>query len=271
MHDFATAGALMIERLFVAHDIRFSYDPNEVALLGANIHIREGARLALVGANGAGKSTLLLAMAGLIPATLSKLYINDCPVIARTAKDFKKHIKTALLMQDPDHQLIAPSLIQDVMLGPLAAGKDPAECEQQAILLLQGLGLGGLELRAPHTLSLGQKKKAALAGLLICEPKILLLDEPTAGLDGKGTRELLKLLCSCLNPETAVVIATHDLGFMKLWADEVLVVDQGKTADQLKLKNFLLNQRLLETCGFEPEYTKELTWKQLSLNPFPLL
>ena len=261
----------MIERLFVAHDIRFSYDPHEVALLGASIHIKEGARLALVGANGAGKSTLLLAMAGLIPATLGKLYINDCPVITRTAKDLKKHLKTALLMQDPDHQLIAPSLIQDVMLGPLAAGKDPVEYEQKAILLLQGLGLSGLELRAPHTLSLGQKKKAALAGLLICEPKLLLLDEPTAGLDGRGTRELLKLLRSCLSPETAVVIATHDLGFVKLWADEVLVVDEGKTADQLKIKSFLQNQSLLETCGFEPEYAKEFTWKQLSPNPFPLL
>lgn len=261
----------MIERLFVAHDIQYSYGPNEIALMGASIHIKEAARLALVGANGAGKSTLLLAMAGLIPATLGKLYINDGPVIARTAKDLKQHIKTALLMQDPDHQLIAPSVIQDVMLGPLAAGKDPEECEQRAIMLLHGLGLGGLEFRAPHTLSLGQKKKAALAGLLICEPRLLLLDEPTAGLDGRGTRELLKLLRTCLNPETAVVIATHDLDFIKLWADEVLVVDQGKTADQLNLKSFLLNQRLLETCGFEPEYAKELTWKQLSPNPFPLL
>ncbi len=261
----------MIERLFVAHDIQFSYGPNETALLGASIQIKKGARLGLVGANGAGKSTLLLAIAGLIPATMGKLYVNDCPVIARKAKDLRKHIKTALLMQDPDHQLIAPSVIQDIMLGPLAAGKNPEEYEERAILLLQGLGLGGLELRAPHTLSLGQKKKVALAGLLICEPRLLLLDEPTAGLDGRGTRELLKLLRTCLNPETAVVIATHDLGFIKLWADEVLVVDQGKTADQLKLKSFLSNQRLLETCGFEPEYTKEPTWKQLSPNPFPLL
>lgn len=174
-------------------------------------------------------------------------------------------------MQDPDHQLIAPSLIQDVMLGPLAAGIDPEQCEHRAIAILQGLGLGGLEFRAPHTLSLGQKKKAALAGLLICEPKLLLLDEPTAGLDGRGRRELLKLLHTSLTPETAVVIATHDLDFVKLWADVVLVVDQGKTSDQLKLKSFLSNQRLLQTCGFEPEYVKEITWNQLSTNPFPLL
>ncbi|MDQ3235184.1 MAG: energy-coupling factor ABC transporter ATP-binding protein [Pseudobdellovibrionaceae bacterium] len=259
----------MTDQIFLAQDIEFCYASSEAALKGASIHIKAGARLAVAGVNGAGKSTLFLALAGLIPATIGRLYIDDCQVLTRTTRDLKKHIKTALLMQDPDHQLIAPSLMQDVMLGPLAQGKSPSNSEQQAGSILKRLGLDGLERRAPHTLSLGQKKKAALAGLLVCEPRLLLLDEPTAGLDGKGTRELLNLLQTCLHPKNAIVIATHDLTFIKSWADEVLVMDKGKTVEQLELKSFLQSRRLLEICGFETEYEEDCTWIQPLASPFP--
>lgn len=259
----------MTDSLFLAEDIRFCYSLNEAALMGASIHIRAGACLAMVGANGAGKSTLLMALAGLIKATIGRAYIDDCQVMIRTSKDLKKHIKTALLMQDPDHQIIAPSLMQDVMLGPLAEGKSPEAAQHEATSILKSLGLDGLEWRAPHTLSLGQKKKAALAALLVSEPTLLLLDEPTAGLDGKGTRELLNLLQNCLHLQNAAVIATHDLSFIKAWADEVLVLDKGKTVEQLRLKDFLHSRRLLEICGFETEYEEDCTWKPPLTSPFP--
>ncbi len=252
-----------------AQDIRFQYEDGQHGLQGASLMIREGARLAVVGANGAGKSTLLLALAGLIPATIDRLHWKECLLLARNARDLGKHYKAALLMQDPDHQLVAPSVLQDIMLGPLAGGACPIATERKARQYIRSFGLEGHESRSPHRLSLGQKKKVALAGLLICEPELLLLDEPTAGLDARGVQEFLHMMQTHLQEETMIVVTSHDQAFIKSWADEVSIMELGRTVDQLKLGKFLQNRQLMEICGFELPIEKERTWNQASLRPFP--
>lgn len=254
-----------------AQDFRYRYEDGQSGLQGANIQIRYGAKIAVLGANGAGKSTLLLALAGLIPATIERLLWKECLLLTRNARDLGKHFKAALLMQDPDHQLIAPSILQDIMLGPLAAGACPVSTERKARQYIQSFGLEGHEDRSPHRLSIGQKKKVALAGLLICEPQILLLDEPTVGLDARGIQEFNRMLRSHLSSETMIVIATHDQTFARAWADEVLIMEQGRTVEQLKLRNFLQNRHLMELCGFEPQIEEDRTWNQSIMRPFPSL
>jgi len=253
-----------------AENMTYRYDDGQAGLQGAKLDIRPSTRLAVLGPNGAGKSTLLLALAGLIPATFDRLIWNDCPVLTRNARDFGKHFKSALLMQDPDHQLIAPSILQDIMLGPLAAGACPIVTERKARQFIRTFGLEGQEARSPHHLSVGQKKKVALAGLLICEPQVLLLDEPTVGLDARGIHDFSRMLRTHLNPETIIVLATHDQTFVRNWANEVMIMDQGRTVDQLILENFLQNRHLMEICGFEQQFEEVGTWNQSISHPLPL-
>jgi len=188
----------------VIDGLSYTYPDGTAALDGVCLTVQPGERVGLVGPNGAGKSTLLLHAVGLLPArgrvTVAGLDPDRHPREARR--------QVGLLFQDPDDQLFMPTVAEDVAFGPLNLGLSREETLARVAESLAAVGLSGLGHKLPQHLSLGQRRRAALATVLAMGCRTLVLDEPTANLDPRGRRELLALLAGL---ESALLVATHDL------------------------------------------------------------
>ncbi len=206
-------------------DLCFQYSDRTEALRGVSFSIAEGECVGLIGPNGAGKSTLLLHLNGLLPESWSEarsVFVQGTPVMPENLPHIRRMV--GLLFQDPNDQLFCPTVLEDVAFGPQQFGLGDAEVRQLVSRSLAEVGLAGFENRAPHHLSAGEKRRVCLAGVLACQPSILVLDEPTASLDPRGRRELKELLRRI--PITRL-IATHDLEFVVELCSRVIVLDRG--------------------------------------------
>lgn len=197
-------------------------------LTGATLTIPKGGRLALLGANGSGKTTLLRTLAGAVRPSSGRVLVDGHPV-AHDRAGLKAHRQVAqLVAQNPDDQLFAADVFRDVSFGPLNLGLSEAEVRERVAHALSVLSIEDLADRPIHELSYGQRKRVAIAGALAMEPCVILLDEPTAGLDPQGVEEMVSALEGLLAAHTTVVIATHDVDFALWWADSVAVLVEGK-------------------------------------------
>ncbi|MAM74721.1 MAG: cobalt ABC transporter ATP-binding protein [Tistrella sp.] len=204
------------------------YPGGVTALDHVDLAIPAGGRLAILGANGAGKSTLLLALAGAIRTDQGQVVLDGTPVTHDRKGLTRLRRSVGLVFQDPDDQLFAATVAEDVSFGPLNLGLTAAEARERTAGALAMMGVAHLADRATHMLSFGQRKRVAIAGLLAMRPGILLLDEPTAGLDPAGVDELMQRLDAVADTGTAVVIATHDMDLANGWADRVAVFGRGR-------------------------------------------
>lgn len=197
------------------------------ALDGINFTARPGERIAIIGANGAGKSTLFKHFNGILKPTSGDVLIKGEPINKKNILDVRKTV--GLVFQDPDDQIFAPTVKQDVAFGPMNLGLSPEEIEKRVQESLETVRLTGFEERAPHHLSTGEKKKVAIAGMLAMQPEMLVLDEPTAGLDPGGAMRLIKLINE-MNRYLGIttIIATHEVDIVPLLADRVCVMSMGK-------------------------------------------
>ena len=198
----------------------------------------------MVGPNGAGKSTLLNIMAGLFPPSQGMVAVMGAPLTRKQVGPARRHV--GLLFQDPDDQLFMPTVQEDVAFGPMNMGLDQEEVRKRVEEALRSTSLEGYRERAPHRLSIGEKKRVALAGLLAMSPEILLLDEPTANLDPQGRRELINVL---KGREETLLLATHDLAIAFELATRVLVLNKrvlfdGDPAKLIKDPEVLKQARL---------------------------
>ena len=198
------------------------------ALAGANLKVRARTRLALVGGNGSGKSTLLLHLNGTLRPAGGEVRFAGAPLDRSRAGLAALRQRVALVFQDPDDQLFAGTLAQDVSFGPLNLGLDAARTGERVEAALLAVGLGGLGGLPLHMLSQGQRKRASIAGALALLPEVLLLDEPTAGLDPEGVDNLLDHLDALHAEGMTVVFSTHDLALARHWATEVAVMTEGR-------------------------------------------
>jgi cobalt/nickel transport system ATP-binding protein len=196
------------------HDVHFAYSPEAMVLRAMNLSVVPGERLILLGANGAGKSTLLSLLNGLLTPTSGAVVGNQRRV--------------ATVLQDPDDQLFADTPLRDVALGLFEQGFDDAAAAERACAALEQMGVAHLAARPIFSLSLGEKKRVALAGALVVRPEVLLLDEPTAGLDWPGTEALLETLQTLSAEGTAIVAATHDTEALLGWATRGVVLAGGR-------------------------------------------
>lgn len=212
--------------------------------------VNAGERVALVGPNGSGKSTLMLLLAGLVkPSRGSVQVFGFVPNIRSEA--FRSQI--GLLLQHPDDQLLAPTVFQDVSLGLRALGWKSERVRSRADQVLQQLGIDHLRDRAPHHLSGGEKKMVALAGALVHEPKLLLLDEPFAGLDGFAIVAMVRALAEYISRiQGSIIISSHDLEGIGAWADRVYVVSRGVFSEAYSIERVLVERSKLsaESCGY---------------------
>jgi len=224
-------------------DLRFRYGEGTEALRGVSFSIAEGECVGLIGPNGAGKSTLLLHLNGLLPESLkgeSSVFVDGTPVTADTLHEVRR--KVGLLFQDANDQLFCPTVFEDVAFGPQQLGLSEAEIRERVTGALARAGIPGFEARAPHHLSVGEKRRVCLAGVLACEPSILVLDEPSSSLDPRGRRELKELLRQI--PITKL-IATHDLELVVELCSRVIVLDEGSVVAQGPTVELLSDEELM--------------------------
>lgn len=210
-----------------AHGIGFRH-PGVQVLSDVDLEIFAGERLALLGANGSGKSTLLRLLAGAIRPTAGRLDVDGSPYsYGRRGRNHLRQ-RVQLVLQDPDDQLFATSVAADVSYGPVNQGLSDEEVRRRVDDAMAAAEVADLADRVPHQLSYGQRKRVALAGALAMRPDVLLLDEPTAGLDPAATRNLLGTLGTLHDRGVAVVMATHDVDVAWAFAARAAVLVDGK-------------------------------------------
>ena len=210
-----------------AKDIVYKYPDGTLALDRANLSVEKGEMVALLGPNGAGKSTLFLHFNGILKPKSGKMLLKGAP-IKYDAKSLMEVRKTVgIVFQNSDDQLFAPTVKQDVAFGPLNLGLKDEEVEKRVKEALKEVGMEGFENKPPHHLSGGQKKRVAIAGILAMHPEIMVLDEPTAGLDPMGASKIMKLLYKLNKEGITIIISTHDVDLVPIYANKIFIM--GKT------------------------------------------
>lgn len=218
--------------LYELENVSYSYAGRFAALRGVSLRIEKGEKIAFLGPNGSGKSTLLRLMDGLIFADAGAVRFMERELseeLLRGAANrfFRKRV--GFLFQNPEVQLFSPTVWEDVMFGPAQIGLKADEAAERAEKSLSLLSVGHLRDRAPHELSIGEKKRVAIAGVLALDPEVLLLDEPTAGLDPRSCRALIDIIAAAGEAGKTIITATHDLHLAGELADRAFVFGEEKS------------------------------------------
>ncbi|MDI9633410.1 MAG: ATP-binding cassette domain-containing protein [Methanolinea sp.] len=211
-----------------ARDVRYKYPGGVEAIRGISFHVWRGEKVAVVGPNGAGKSTLLLMLNGMVRPDEGLILFDNSPIsYERTAlRELRR--KVGFVMQNPDRQIISPTVYQDVAFGPVNLGYSEEQVREAVERALAQVGLTGFERRPPHQLSGGEKKRVAIAGVLAMDPDVLVLDEPTTGLDPSGSEDIMELLDELHHQGKTVIISTHDIELAYPWAERAILLTKGR-------------------------------------------
>ncbi len=204
----------------------FAYNDGTVALDDINLKIEKHKKIVLLGENGSGKTTLLLHLNGLLKPISGEVTVLGKSVNA-TNIDFVR-AKVGMIFQNPDDQLFAPTVYQDVAFGPRNLGYDELRIKERVEEILDLLNISRLRNRSPGALSGGEKRRVALAGILVMDAEIIVLDEPHSGLDPLGCLEFNDLLDELYTKGRTIIVATHDVEFAASWADELIIMQKGK-------------------------------------------
>jgi cobalt/nickel transport system ATP-binding protein len=224
----------------------FAYGDGHVALRDVSLAVQSGEKVALVGPNGAGKSTLMLHMNGILqPGSGS---VTVCGLLVDDKALGKVRARVGLVFQDPDDQLFSPTVFDDVAFGPIYQGFSEKEVRARVDRALAAVQMCDYISRVSHHLSVGEKKRIAIATVLSMDPEILVLDEPTAGLDPRARRGLITLLRTL--PQT-MLISTHDLRMVAELLPRTVVMDHGEVVADRPTGEVLADTALLEAHGLE--------------------
>jgi cobalt/nickel transport system ATP-binding protein len=223
----------MSEYLLEFEDVYYTYPMAQVPTLqGLSLRVPKHQKTAVIGQNGCGKSTMFLIADGLYQPERGVVKLDKVPLSNDRAALKRWRQRVGLVFQDPEQQLVAPTVATDISYGLCNQGLPAAEVASKVMKTLADFHLEALATTPLQQLSLGQKKRVSIAGVMALEPELLLLDEPTAYLDPIQTRNLLTELETISAKGTTLLIATHDLDFVYQWADWVLVMDEGRTIAQ---------------------------------------
>jgi cobalt/nickel transport system ATP-binding protein len=228
-------------------NITYAYPDGRPALLDINLSLFQGEKVALIGPNGAGKSTLLLHLNGLLHQK-GDVLISGQKIHSGNLKRVKSQI--GLVFQNPDDQLFSPTVFEDVAFGPLNLGWPEACVRESVTRALAAVGLIGFEKRPPHHLSLGEKRRAAIATVLSMDPQVLIFDEPSSNLDPRGRWALIQLLRGLT---VTLVVASHDLDLVGRVCERTVLLDQGRIKADRPTPDILQDRNLLRDCGLAPE------------------
>ena len=241
-------------------DASYSYHGKVEALRGVSLDVVQGEKLAIIGSNGSGKSTLLQIMAALVFPTNGGAEFRGTQLTERALgqEDFMRSFRSAVgyVFQDPDVQLFCPTVMDELTFGPEQLGLSPAVCRERAEEVMELLEIADIRSRPPHMLSGGEKKRVAIASALTVNPELVLLDEPTVGLDPRTQCMLMELILELHDAGKTMVIATHDLSLVAEIHSRVAVLSEqhtlvrtGPAEEILEDKEMLLNVNLIHEHG----------------------
>jgi cobalt transport protein ATP-binding subunit len=206
-------------------ELTYTYPDGSNALNGIDLEVGHGERVAILGPNGAGKTTLVLQLNGILTPTSGTVTVSGTPVTKPNLRDIRRRV--GIVFQDPDDQLFMPTVREDVAFGPHNLGLRGGELDQRVDDALVAVGMGAHADRAPHHLSFGQRRRAAVATVLSMRPDLLVLDEPSSNLDPAARRELAEILFSL--PITMLIV-THDLPYALQLCPRSIVLNHGRVA-----------------------------------------
>ncbi|WP_296885062.1 ATP-binding cassette domain-containing protein [uncultured Methanobrevibacter sp.] len=239
-------------------NIKYSYNNDYQALKGVSLKIEKGDMVALLGKNGAGKSTLFLHLNGIYQPDEGKVFIDGEELKYDKKSLLKFRQKVGIVFQNPDDQIFAPTVEEDVAFGPLNLGLSMEEVQNRVENALERVGMTGYEKTAPHHLSGGQKKRVAIAGILAMKPEIMVLDEPTAGLDPNGVTNLVKLLKELNAEGITIVISTHEVNLVPDYANKAFVMVDGNLIAEGTPREIFSQPNILEQANLEIPIVTEL-------------
>ncbi len=231
------------------NNLSFSYPDGRQVLKDISLTVHKREAVAIVGPNGAGKSTLLIHLNGILQGN-GAVKVLGLPVVAKNLKQIRQ--KVGLVFQEPEDQLFSATVFDDVAFAPINLGYEEAEVKRRVAQALDWVGMKGYEQRSSHHLSVGEKKRIAIATILSMEPELLVIDEPSANLDPRGKWSLIDLLRQL--PMTKVV-ATHDLELVEALCERTLIIDGGMIVADGETRIILSNMALLRAHGLARKET----------------
>jgi cobalt/nickel transport system ATP-binding protein len=232
--------------LFRLENLSHQYSDGTLALNEISLSFERGDRIAILGTNGSGKTTLLHHLNGILKPTSGKIYFEDKPLEYNSKALLELRRRVGFVFQDPNDQLFAPTVKQDVAFGPLNLGQSPEQVKKVVDYALKIVGMSEFTEKPPHFLSLGQKKRVALAGVLAMQPEVIIMDEPTSNLDPRATSEILHLLLQ-LNKESGItlLLATHDVDMVPLFANKLYILNKGRLVSEGEPKKIFSDTEMI--------------------------
>lgn len=239
-------------------NLKYSYNSDYQALRGVSLKVEKGEMVALLGKNGAGKSTLFLHLNGIYQPDEGQVFIDGEELKYDKKSLLKFRQKVGIVFQNPDDQIFAPTVEEDVAFGPLNLGLPMEEVQDRVEEALARVGMSGYEKTAPHHLSGGQKKRVAIAGILAMKPEVMVLDEPTAGLDPQGVVDLSKLLNELNEEGITIIISTHEVDLVPNYATKVFVLVDGLLIGEGTPKEIFAKPEILDQANLKVPIVTEL-------------
>jgi len=235
-----------LEKAVEIESLSYSYPDGQQALSDVNLAIGLGETVALIGPNGAGKSTLLLHLNGILRSD-GTVRVLGVPLEDKSLKWVRS--KVGLVFQEPEDQLFSPTVFDDVSFGPISMRYSEDEVRRRVSQALKWVRMEGYDGRSPHHLSVGEKKRIAIATILSMSPEILVIDEPTSNLDPRAKWELIELLKGL---EMTKIVASHDLELVKALCERTILLDEGKVVADDSTRRIMSNAPLLQAHGLAP-------------------
>ena len=201
----------MAQKILEIKDLHYNYPDGTQAINGIDFEVEEGQMISILGPNGAGKSTFFLHFNGIIEPTSGEIYIEGKKLEYDKKSLLEARAKVGVVFQNPDDQLFAPTVFEDVAFGPMNMGLPEDEVKKRVENALEVVGMTEYSHKAPHHLSGGQKKRVSIAGILAMQPKVMVLDEPTSGLDPNGASAIMQLLYDLNSDGMTIIVSTHDV------------------------------------------------------------
>ena len=249
-------------------NLSFTYPDGTQALKNINIEIEKGEKVAIIGPNGAGKSTLFSHFNGLTEPTSGCVKIEGKTISFEKDELLKVRQKVGIVFQDPNDQLFAPTVKEDIAFGPMNLGLSYGEVEKRVEDALKMVGMENYEDKTPHHLSGGQQKRIAIAGIIAMKPELMILDEPTAGLDPDGVEKVLNIMNQLNKEGMTLIISSHDIDMISKYADKIFVLYNGEIIESGNKNKIFSDMELLKKAHLRTPITTEILYnlKESGLN-----
>lgn len=229
----------------------YTYEDGTEALKGIDLQVAQGEKLAIMGANGSGKSTLFLTINGIYKPTSGKVFLNNHPVDYSKKGLLHLRKRVGVVFQDPDSQLFSASVTQEISFGVLNLGVTEKEARTRVEKVMEELNITSFKEKPTHFLSGGQKKRVSIADILVMDPEIIILDEPASGLDPKHARLIDKIIDDLSDRGITVILSTHDVERALIWADRVVLLDEGIVIDEGTPEEIFSKKEVLAQTNLE--------------------